>query len=114
MQPKGMIIMKFIIAAAAIIASLFTGVNLAVSTPLPAQARTEVILDHPVLHGAIAEAVGRPCRSEADDVNCFWNARTMGNGKGHSFYAVRMGHRVSIIYWNREYNRKHGFSYLIQ
>jgi hypothetical protein len=27
---------------------------------------------------------------EEDSVDCYWNARTMGNGHGHSFYARRI------------------------
>jgi hypothetical protein len=67
----------------------------------------EVIRDHPVVHGVIAKATGRACEEE-DSVNCFWNARTMGNGRGHSFYSVRVGHQVCHIYWSTTYNRRHG------
>ena len=68
----------------------------------------EVIRDHPVVHGVIAPATGRACPEE-DSINCFWNAGRAGNGKGHSFYAVRVGHRVCTIYWDRAYNRTHGW-----
>lgn len=50
-----------------------------------------------------------PCEYE-DDYNCYWNARTMGNGEGHSFWAIRVGRgEVAIVYWNRRYNNRHGY-----
>jgi hypothetical protein len=67
----------------------------------------EVIRDHPVIHGVIGPATGRAC-AEEDSVNCFWNARRQGNGVGHSFYSVRVGQRVCVIYWDRAYNAHHG------
>jgi hypothetical protein len=67
----------------------------------------EVIRDHPVVHGVIAKATGRACEEE-DSVNCFWNARTMGDGRGHSFFSVRVGAHTCIVYWNERYNRHHG------
>jgi hypothetical protein len=70
-------------------------------------AQHEIIRDHPVIHGAIAPATGRACAQE-DSVNCFWNARRQGNGHGHSFYSIRVGDQVCVIYWNRAYNRRHG------
>lgn len=73
----------------------------------------EVIRDHPVVHGAIAKATGRACPEE-DSINCFWNARSAGNGRGHSFYSVRVGHRDCVIYWNEKYNRHHGRCYPIR
>jgi hypothetical protein len=51
-----------------------------------------------------------PCQYE-DSVGCYWDARTMGNGEGHSFYAIPIGHKVCIQYWNRKYNRHHGSCY---
>lgn len=63
----------------------------------------------PILHGVVEHTVLTPCRSEADDLNCYWNARRQGNGRGHSFYVIRVGHQEAVIYWNKRYNRKHGF-----
>lgn len=40
------------------------------------------------------------CQQE-DGVNCFWNADSAGNGKGHSFFTVEMPgrkHMVCVIY----------------
>ena len=58
--------------------------------------------------------LNRPCKWE-DSIQCYWNAGTMGNGRGHSFYAIRLGNtpkggvRVAIVYWDREYNIKNGY-----
>jgi hypothetical protein len=76
----------------------------------PANARGEIMLPHPVVHGVIAKATGRAC-AEEDSVNCFWNARKQGNGRGHSFYSVRVGAQDCIIYWAEKYNRTHGKCY---
>lgn len=94
--------------ALAMIGALFLGVFLVQEGAHASTPRSEVILDHPVVHGAIAKATGRPCLQE-DFINCFWNAKEWGNGYGHSFYAVRVGHKVCTIYWNEKYNRRHGY-----
>lgn len=44
-----------------------------------------------------------PCQSE-DSVNCYWNARQMGNGEGLSFYVREMpgrNHTVCVFYVKR-------------
>lgn len=64
----------------------------------------------PVLHGALRIAVSTPCPEE-DSVNCYWDAGTAGNGRGHSFYSIRVGARDCVIYWDRAYNRSHGHCY---
>lgn len=48
----------------------------------------------------------RPCKWE-DSVNCYWDASTAGNGKGHSFYAICGNGTTAIVYTNRKYNRRH-------
>lgn len=44
-------------------------------------------------HGSAAPSLPkwmtRPC-AEEDSVNCYWDAQTMGNGKGHSFYVRKL------------------------
>jgi hypothetical protein len=72
----------------------------------------------PVLHGAIRHAVTTPCPYE-DSMNCYWDAGTAGNGRGHSFYSIRIGRMTQhgvrvqdcITYWDRAYNRKYGQCY---
>lgn len=48
----------------------------------------------------------RPCKEE-DSNNCYWNAQTQGDGMGHSFYAVRVGKKVCVLYWQTKYARNH-------
>ncbi len=114
--------MKHFILAATIIGALFFGVNL----------NTHAIAGQPVrdipiectqhinssgdssighcntLHGALAQAVTTPCKYDEAVVNCYWNAKVRGDGKGHSFYSVRAGHYYCTIYWNKRYNARHG------
>lgn len=47
-----------------------------------------------------------PCEYE-DSANCFWNAGKAGNGGGHSFYAIQVGQKTCLVYWERAYGRKH-------
>jgi hypothetical protein len=49
-----------------------------------------------------------PCVEE-DSVNCYWNAREQGDGRGHSFYNRRLpgSGKVCLFYVNRDYARKH-------
>lgn len=68
----------------------------------PAQAST------PTPHGVIRTALNTPCQYE-DSTNCFWDAGASGNNKGHSFYSIKVGHKVCTIYWDRAFNRRHGF-----
>lgn len=44
-----------------------------------------------------------------DSINCYWDATSTGNGEGHSFYAIPVGDRVCIKYWESKFNRKHGY-----
>lgn len=39
----------------------------------------------------------QPCLAE-DSVNCVWDARHMGNGKGRSFYVKKNGKRVYVTH----------------
>jgi hypothetical protein len=49
-----------------------------------------------------------PCEYE-DSVNCFWDAGSMGNGSGHSFWVIeKASGEVCIRYLSARYNRKHG------
>ena len=75
----------------------------AVLTMAPAQAATA-----PTPHGVVSPMLSKPCAAE-DSINCFWDAGSMGNGTGHSFYSVRIGHKMCTIYWERDYNRKNGY-----
>lgn len=58
--------------------------------------------------GVVKDAISRPCRYE-DSINCYWDARSAGNGAGHSFYSIRVGRKVCTVYRNRIYNRSHGY-----
>lgn len=40
---------------------------------------------------ALPKWMTRPCATE-DSLNCYWNAKLQGNGKGKSFYVRRMPH----------------------
>lgn len=95
--------------AATAIGALFSTAAYVTGTTMPfAHASSEVILDHPVVHGAVAKATGRAC-AEEDSINCYWDAtRTGPHFPGHSFYSIRVGHRDCIVFWNSKYNRKHG------
>lgn len=62
----------------------------------------------PVLHTGVEHMVLTPC-AEEDTRNCYWNARRQGNGHGHSHYNVRVGHLTCVVYWDRAYNRRHGY-----
>lgn len=39
----------------------------------------------------------QPCLTE-DSVNCVWDARHMGNGKGRSFYVKKNGKKVFVTH----------------
>lgn len=63
-----------------------------------------------VYHGPKAKPrwMTTKCQSE-DDWNCYWNARTMGNGRGHSYWVIPLkGGDVAVVYWNKRYNMTHG------
>lgn len=48
---------------------------------------------------AVPRWMTRPC-AEEDSVNCYWDAQTMGNGRGHSFYVRRMpGDITGLTCW---------------
>lgn len=105
--------MKLIILAAAMIGALFFGAHAATAQgSAPA----------PVLHGVLKIAASTPCPME-DSINCYWDAGNAGNGKGHSFYSIRVGGlnshgvrvvRDCIIYWDRAYNRTYGQCYRVR
>src|SRR3954471_23215258 len=51
--------------------------------------------------------LSRLCKYE-DSANCFWNAGTTGNGRGHSFYAVLTRTReVCLLYTDDRYAKHH-------
>ncbi|HEX8489355.1 MAG TPA: hypothetical protein VF642_12475 [Propionibacteriaceae bacterium] len=79
------------LAAAAILAA--TGVAASAAPTAP-------------VRGRMATVATTPCPSE-DSVNCYWNARTRGDGTGHSFYAIVVGPRVCTFYWAKAYARTH-------
>jgi hypothetical protein len=62
----------------------------------------------PVLRGAIGTATTHSCKFDEAVSNCHWNARTQGDGLGHSFYSSRVGNTFCVTYWDKTYNRKHG------
>ena len=49
-----------------------------------------------------------PCKTEGSN-NCYWDARSFGNKKGHSYYVIPVGHKWCIQYWEPRYNRRHGY-----
>ena len=51
-----------------------------------------------------------PCPLE-DSSSCYWDAQAQGNHVGHSFYSIRVGRRDCVVYWNTQFNRKHGRCY---
>ena len=48
----------------------------------------------------------RPCPYE-DSVNCYWDAGVQGDGGGHSFFAVRVGREVCVLYAEDAWARRH-------
>jgi hypothetical protein len=62
----------------------------------------------PVLKGEVKLALTRPC-AEEDSPNCHWDAGTSGNGEGHSFSSLRVGHLLCTIYDDPTYNHKQGY-----
>lgn len=49
-----------------------------------------------------------PCKYE-DSVNCYWDAGSMGNGSGHSFWVIEQASgKVCIRYLNPRVNRRQG------
>lgn len=55
-------------------------------------------------------SIFRSCKYE-DSMNCFWDASSQGNGKGHSFIAVQIGKINCIIYTDRKYARRHNYCF---
>ena len=99
---------KFLaLLAATMIGTLLISASWVVGAVSITPAHAEHIAPNPVVHGVIAKATGRAC-AEEDSINCYWNARKQGNGRGHSFYSVRVGGAQCIIYWNEAYNRQNG------
>jgi hypothetical protein len=83
--------MKQMLVAVAILASLGAAVHshdANASTPTPKWMST-------------------PCPTE-DSSNCYWDAGEAGNGRGHSFYAIRMANGdTCLAYWESRYARHH-------
>lgn len=78
-------------AAASAVALIVSGVAIADAAPTPKP--TPVWMT-------------RPCAQE-DGLNCYWDARSAGNGVGHSFYSVKVGRKMCTIYWGNRYARTH-------
>lgn len=59
---------------------------------------------------ARAKWMSRPCVYE-DGINCFWNADSMGNGMGHSFYVRKIpGRRLTCAFYvERHYAKTHDY-----
>lgn len=64
------------------------------------------------------EVIATACAQEdgsGSTLPCFWNARTMGNGEGHSFTVHRVGDNLKCFtYWGHRYNNRHGFCTLLR
>ena len=71
-------------------ACLATGSMVVASAQTPVQAEYEAAT--PVVF--VTKHMDR-CKTE-DSVNCVWDAKHMGNGKGHSFKVDKNGKRVFI------------------
>lgn len=93
--------MRRIVATAAVTLALVSAVSPAGATSLPS-ASPDVLSASTPKPPARAAWMVRPCAQE-DSVDCAWNAAELGNGVGHSFYAVRRallnasGHRVGRV-----------------
>jgi len=48
----------------------------------------------------------KPCKFE-DSSNCYWDAKTRGNGKGHSFYTREINDLTCVMYVNKRYAKTH-------
>lgn len=48
------------------------------------------------------------CKGESS-INCFWNARQQGNGRGHSYYVHRIGKLICVTYAVDDYARTHDY-----
>lgn len=53
--------------------------------------------------------MAHPCATEDTSVNCFWNAKLMGNRRGHSFYVRKVGKQTCVFYVAPKYARYHDF-----
>lgn len=83
--------------------TLATTALVGLQTMTPAQAG-ETVVAHKMTF------MTRACPTE-DSGDCYWDAGKSGNGEGHSFYAINIGKRVCIKYWNPKYGRKHNRCY---
>lgn len=66
------------------------------------------------LPGAPAQAsddgpTGLPACQYEDSYNCYWDATASGNGKGHSFVAVKHDDKVCVYYKGKKYARSHNY-----
>lgn len=77
-------------------------------TLTPVQADAPNPAPYPKAHGKFAEAISSPCADESD-VDCYWNAKWMGNGRGHSYYAVSVGKTVCVFYWSPKFAARHDY-----
>lgn len=59
----------------------------------------------------VLHSMSTPCPTD-DAVNCYWDAHKQGNGQGHSFYAIPVGKKICIKYWDAAYDRSHGHCFL--
>lgn len=49
-----------------------------------------------------------PCKYE-DSSNCFWDATIQGNGKGRSFYSIKVGKKDCVVYWHNKFAKKNNY-----
>lgn len=54
----------------------------------------------------LAQWMTRPCPYE-DSANCFWDAGSMGDGAGHSFFAHKIHGDLCVVYSQHYYAVKH-------
>lgn len=73
---------------------------------MPANDTDTVFLPH---HGnPVRTALTTPCKWE-DGNACYWDAGKAGDGGGHSFYDIQVGHKFCVIYTQPHFNATHGF-----
>lgn len=48
----------------------------------------------------------KPCAQENSFNDCYWDAKSRGNGEGSSFYAIRIPQcRAVLVYWDNRPNK---------
>lgn len=83
------------------LALIITGMVFAIGLTIAGNASAGT---HPAPVGHHTWEQRHPCKQE-DGVNCFWNADSMGNHHGHSFFTRWMpgpkGHRITCVIYTR-------------